>query len=248
MTPIAAHRESGLSAAHRGAEHDAEQISERALAGAHSGVVVDAGFTRGERLADALVHGVGVTASLAAGVWLVAAAWAEGTVWSVLALTAYAAAMIGMFFSSAAYNLTRGLRCNERLRQADHAVIFFAIAGTYTPLLLRLSPGWAVPSLVFVWSVAIAGAALKFLAPRRHERVGLALYLALGWVGLPLAPALSGLLQRGAALLIVAGVVVYMLGVVAYLAERQRYHNVVWHVMVLAAAGCHYAAMWVEYG
>ena len=205
-------------------------------------------FSRRERQVDALVHVVGVTASLAAGPWLVASLRTPGSIATALALAAYVVAMTGMLLASAAYNLTRGSSFTERLRRVDHACIFFAIAGTYTPLLLRLSADKAAVTLTLVWSVAVAGALLKVAAPRRFERLGLALYVGLGWIGLPLAPAMSGLLRHGTAPLIGVGALIYLLGVGAYLAERLRYHNVLWHLMVLAAAGCHYAAMWVEFG
>ncbi len=205
------------------------------------------GFSRRERQVDALVHVASVAGGLAAGPWLIASLHAPVTIGTVLALSAYTIAMTGMFLASAAYNLTRGRSHNDMLRRVDHACIFFAIAGTYTPLLLSLSAFRAGVALVLVWGVAAAGAMLKVAAPRRHERLGLMLYLGLGWIGLPLAPALSGLLRPGTAPLIGAGILIYMLGVGAYLAERFRYHNVVWHLMVLAAAACHYAAMWVEF-
>jgi hemolysin III len=156
--------------------------------------------------------------------------------------------MIGMLSASAAYNLTRGRRFNEWLRRVDHACIFLAIAGTYTPLLTRLRPDEAAVALTLVWSMAAAGAVLKLSAPRRYERLGLALYLALGWIGAPLAPALSGHLRHGTAALIGLGLLIYTAGIAAYRAERMRYHNVVWHLAVLAAATCHYLAMWAEFG
>ncbi len=205
-------------------------------------------FSRREYQVDAFVHVMGVAAGLTAGPWLVASLRAPGSIGTVLALAAYGISMTAMLLASAAYNLSRGRNLNERLRRVDHACIFFAIAGTYTPLLLRLSAEKAAVALTLVWSIAVAGALLKVSAPRRHERLGLALYIGLGWIGLPLAPALSGLLRHGTAPLIGLGVLIYMLGVGAYLAERLRYHNVIWHLMVLTAAGCHCAAMWVEFG
>lgn len=205
-------------------------------------------YSRTEYRADALVHLLGVTAGLAAGPWLVASVHGPGATGTALALAAYAAAMNAMLFVSAAYNLTPDGRRKERLRRLDHACIFLAIAGTYTPLLMRLPAAQAAAALILVWSIAAAGAILKLSAPRRWERLGLALYLGLGWIGLPLAPALSGQLRHGTVLLIVAGGLIYTIGVGAHLAKRLRYHNVVWHLMVLAAAGCHYMAMWAEFG
>ena len=164
----------------------------------------------------------------------------------VLSLAAYAMGMIGMLLSSAAYNLTSNCLLKSRLRRFDHASIFLAIAGSYTPLLTRL-PTWHSAAVSLVWGIAAAGVILKLFAPGRYERAGLALYLGLGWIGLPLAPTLAGHLRHGTASLIVLGLSIYTLGVGAYLAKRLRYHNVLWHAMVLAAAGCHFTAMMTEF-
>ena len=205
-------------------------------------------FSRREWRADAFVHVTGVAVSLAAGLWLVVSVHASGGTAPTSALAAYAMAMIGMLSASAAYNLTRGRPSNDWLRRVDHVCIFLAIAGTYTPFLTRLAADEAAVALAVVWSMAAAGAVLKLSAPRRYERLGLGLYLGLGWIGAPLAPALSGHLRNGTASLIGLGLLIYTLGTAAYRAERMRYHNVIWHLAVLAAATCHYLAMWTEFG
>jgi hemolysin III len=43
--------------------------------------------------------------------------------------------------------------------------------------------------------------------------------------------------------LIVAGGVLYSLGVVFYLWEKYLYHHLVWHLFVLAASICHFVAV-----
>ncbi|MEA1651178.1 hemolysin III family protein [Nitrospirillum sp. BR 11164] len=208
-------------------------------------------YTGLEYKADAAVHVVGVSAALVAGTWIFVSRAISGSMSEALALAAYAVAMTGMLASSAAYNLIRRRRLKEWLRRLDHAGIFLAIAGTYTPLLLRLPATQTVATptvaLATVWVIAAAGVVMKISAPRRYERLGLALYLGLGWIGLPLVPVLSGQLRPGTGMLIGIGALIYTAGVGAYLLERLRYHNVVWHLMVLAAAGCHYMAMLTEF-
>lgn len=204
-------------------------------------------YHRGEYWSDAAVHVLGVVAAWSGGVWLILSRLEIGTADVLMALTIYTIAMAGMLTSSAAYNLINRYPLKEMLRRMDHAFIFVAIAGTYTPLLIRLPVWQAAASLALVWSIAGAGALLKLRAPRRYERVGLALYVGLGWIGLPMIPALSGRLQPDTGTWIAAGALIYTLGVGAYLAERVRYHNTVWHLAVLAAAACHFKAMVVEF-
>jgi hemolysin III len=204
-------------------------------------------YGQGERAADVAVHMVGVVSGFIAGAWLLSVAplsdaGARGP------LAVYVAGVVGMLAASATYNAFRPGPGKEWLRRIDHAVIFAAIAGTYTPLLVLRMPGEIGAALcVGMWSAAVAGAGLKLLAPRRYERLGLVCYLALGWVGLPAAPLLADAMRPEAVRLIVIGAFLYTLGVGVHLMTRLRYHNALWHVLVLAAAGCHFLAMRQEF-
>ena len=205
-------------------------------------------YGRGERLADAAVHAAGLVLGPAAGLWLLASLPEGSTFGQGAALAAYVLGMTGMLAASAAYNLAPPGPVKERLRRLDHALIFAAIAGTYTPLLaLRLVPPLGPSLCAGVWALALAGAALKLAAPRRWERTGLALYLALGWIGLPALPDLAGALRPETLQMIGAGAGLYTLGAGIHLLERLRFHNALWHAFVLAAAGCHFLAMRAEF-
>jgi hemolysin III len=97
--------------------------------------------------------------------------------------------------------------------------------------------------LVWVWSVAMAGVALKLLLPGRFDRVSIALYLLLGWSGvLAWEPVFASLPPRTVRLL-AAGGLVYTAGVLFHLWESLRFQNVIWHALVLVAAGCHFGAV-----
>lgn len=204
-------------------------------------------YERGERRADAVVHAIGGTASSLAGLWLmVGATLPEGdSRWSLIV---YAVGMVGMFASSGAYNLAPPGETKASLRRLDHAMIFAAIAGTYTPLLiLRMPSGIGVTLCVVIWILAMIGAGLKVAAPGRHERLGLFFYLGLGWMGLPAVPFLTRTLHPATLHLIAYGGALYTVGAGIQLLTRIRYHNVMWHVLVLAAACCHFLAMRREF-
>jgi hemolysin III len=118
------------------------------------------------------------------------------------------------------------------------------IAGTYTPFITRIESGSvSLALLVWVWSVAMAGVALKLLLPGRFDRVSIALYLLLGWSGVlawePVFASLPPMTVR----LLAAGGLVYTAGVLFHLWESLRFQNVIWHALVLVAAGCHFGAV-----
>ena len=87
--------------------------------------------------------------------------------------------------------------------------------------------------------------------------VSLMVWTYVGWILAASAAAALGaahgrsMLGRSTAslatlILLITGGGLYSLGVVFHLWERLPYQNAVWHVFVLAAAACHYAAILVD--
>src|SRR5258706_11373637 len=97
--------------------------------------------------------------------------------------------------------------------------------------------------LFFVGSVAILGAGVTVAARRRFERVQLAGYLLLGWSIVVARNPVAAHVAPSAINLLIAGGLLYSLGVPVYLLRRLGYHNAIWHALVLIGAGCHYAAV-----
>lgn len=202
-------------------------------------------YTRGELLADGTIHLLGTSAALAACAALLALAARSDNLLAGLALGPYVTGMVAMFGFSALYNLATEGRWKPRLRRLDHAAIFVMIAGTYTPVVALTIPGtWGWSLLAVVWVGAVAGVAVKFLAPGRFERLSVVAYLVLGWAGVTaLGPLLDALPTRDMVLLATGGLL-YSLGVLMHLSTRLRYHNALWHLFVLVAAGCHFVAVY----
>jgi len=199
-------------------------------------------YTRSEFVADAWLHAVGVAAASAGAVALLIVALSQNSLRLGVALGIYALGLAATFAFSAAYNLVSRPTAKAVLRRLDHSAIFVMIAGTYTPFALVSLDG-AYGLLGFVWAVAAVGVALKLFLPHRFETISVVLYLAQGWVVITAIDPLAEALPVPALVLLVTGGVIYTAGVVFHLWERLRYHNVIWHSFVLAAAACHYAAV-----
>ncbi|HUZ67630.1 MAG TPA: hemolysin III family protein [Beijerinckiaceae bacterium] len=200
-------------------------------------------YAREERLADLLVHLVGLAAALAGAVALLVSTRPR-TAWALAPIGVYAVALIATFAASAAYNLAFDSRFRPLLRRLDHSAIFLMIAGTYTPFTTRLVAGWAaVVATAWIWSMALGGIALKLISPRLFERLAVLLYLALGWAALALYPPLAAALHGWPFVLLLAGGALYSFGLCFHLREHMRFHNAIWHVFVLAAASCQYTTI-----
>jgi hemolysin III len=200
-------------------------------------------YTRLESIADACVHAAGIAFSIVAAVILMIGAIGAVPAALLAGLIVYSIGLIGMFAASAAYNLASRRRLKEWLRRLDHAAIFVMIAGSYTPFALVVGGVAGHAMLAAVWSIAAIGVVLKLTHPRRFENIFIVLYLIQGWIVVIAFDSIVAALPRDALALLIAGGIVYTVGVGFHLMERLRFHNVIWHVFVLAGAACQFIAV-----
>lgn len=204
------------------------------------------GYSRAERLSDAVVHVSGVAAALIAVPILVTLAVVlRGDAPAIAGTGLYGTALIAMLFCSALYNMTWETRRKALFRHLDQTAIFIKIASTYTPfvLLSGVGTGWLLPGL---WGAALAGSVMRLLAPDRLRLVAVALALAMGWAGIFAGSDFFGGLSTAVIVLIVTGGALYTIGVAFFLFERLPFHYTIWHAFVLAASMVFYAAVTVQ--
>ncbi len=196
-----------------------------------------------ERAVDGWVHAVGLTGGTLGGLSLLGVSLGFDRFGQAAAVAIYAACLVAMFAASMAYNLAKPER-RPALRRLDHAAIFLMIAGSYTPFTtLRLHGAWAWGMTIAVWTLALGAAAGKLLAPGLGKGFWVIVYLALGWVAVvAIEPLIAGVSLLALALL-VAGGLIYSLGVIIYLNRRLRFRRAIWHGFVVAAAATHFAAI-----
>ena len=197
----------------------------------------------GERIADNVIHVIGIVAALIAVTTMLVFAVRHLPVPSTTSLAIYGTAMLAMFGCSAAYHMVPAARWKNFLRRLDHAAIFLKIAGTYTPFAIKMGGASGLGLLGSVWLVALLGAMGKLLAASTWDRFAIPLYLVLGWVGLLVLCPLAGILGPTSLALLGIGGVVYSVGVVFHLWRSLPYQNAVWHAFVLAGTGCHFGAV-----
>jgi hemolysin III len=199
---------------------------------------------RREKLADGVVHALGLSAAAAGGVVLIALSlMSHGGVGLAAATGLYAVCLITMLACSALYNLTTPTSARPFLRRLDEAAIFIMIAGSYTPFTTqRLTGAWAIGMTAVVWALAIGGAAGKLFTSRLPDWVWTLVYVAFGWIALiALRPLIQGVPAVALALL-TAGGLIYTTGALIF-HSRLRYRRAIWHGFVVTAAAAHYAAI-----
>jgi hemolysin III len=201
-------------------------------------------YDRAELIADGIVHLVGICFGLIAATVLIVLTAVYATARDVAVVSVYVVGLLAMLVLSATYNLWPISRAKWVLRRFDHSAIYVLIAATYTPFIMELKDSYfAVALLIVVWCVAIIGIVLKLALPGRFDRFGVGLYLAMGWSGMMLYDAVVKALPATSLWFVVAGGVLYSLGVIFHAWQRLRFQNVIWHCFVLLGAACHYTAV-----
>ncbi|MGN6468655.1 MAG: PAQR family membrane homeostasis protein TrhA [Rhizobiaceae bacterium] len=201
-------------------------------------------YTRGELIADGIVHAVGIVLAISAGSVLLALAASHVGPWEYVGAVFYVVSLLTVLSLSAAYNMWPISPAKWALRRFDHAAIYLLIAGTYTPFLAQMDdPLMAHMAVGLIWGAALVGMAVKLFLPGRFDRVAIAFYLAMGWSGVIVFRSLSGTLPPATTWLIAAGGVVYTVGVIFYVWRGLRYQTALWHGFVLLGAALHLSAV-----
>lgn len=200
-------------------------------------------YALAEEIASSLTHGLGIVLSIAGLATLVAFAALAGDGWALAAGIVYGTTLILLFTASTLYHSIPHAGAKPVLRFLDHAAIFLLIAGTYTPFaLVTLRGPWGYALFAIVWTLAVLGIALE-LKRVRNRLVMVALYLAMGWVGIIAIGPLLEKLPAGGLWLLFGGGVCYTLGVPFYLWRRLPYNHALWHVFVLVGSVLQFLAV-----
>ena len=200
-------------------------------------------YDRAEVLADGMVHALGITLGVVGVLSLVVETARASPSTQMAAVIIYGTGLLTVLCLSATYNLWPISPTKWLLRRFDHAAIYLLIAGTYTPFLLHITAPACACLLWIIWITACVGMSLKLACPGRFDRLAILLYLGLGWSGLIVYKLVVTSLPPATVWLLAAGGVFYSTGVVFHLWEGLRFQNAIWHAFVLAAATCHFIAV-----
>ena len=202
---------------------------------------------------SALTHFIAFLAAiLATPVLLVHAAWQRADLSTLISLGIFMISMVMLYGASTAYHtFSLSDRGNRFLKKLDHTMIFFLIAGSYTPVCvvtLRGMTGFRL--LTLVWSFAAAGVIFKLCWVNCPKWVSSVIYIAMGWLCVTAMPQILAGLSRPAFLWLLAGGLSYTIGGVIYaIKPRALKHSAfgpheVDHLCVMGGSLCHYIFMY----
>ncbi len=196
-------------------------------------------------MANAVTHGAGFFLSLIALYYLVDRALASEDFFRLIGCTVFGVTLVTLYASSTLLHSAEAARRETRYELFDHCAIYLLIAGSYTPLFLVPMHGllgWTM--LAVIWALAAGGIIFKMICGcNTHVRWSLTSYLLEGWLPLLILPQMIAALNAGSIFWLVAGGVMYTVGVPFYLSQRLRYSHAIWHLFVLAGSVCHFFAV-----
>ena len=197
-----------------------------------------------EEIANSVTHGVGTGMAVVGLVVLIVLAVVYGSTRQVISVSIYGGSLILLYLASTLYHSVQHRKTKKVLRIFDHASVYVLIAGTYTPFLIlgiRGVLGWSL--LAVVWTLALIGITWKIFFIGRFEIIATAAYVLMGWMCLLMIKEMLTKLPPVALVLLMAGGIVYTIGVIFYASEKIPYNHAIWHLFVLGGSICHYFAI-----
>ncbi len=201
--------------------------------------------TYGARMADLIVHIVGLTLAIAGGAVLLGFAIASGKPGLIAAIAIYVTGVITMLSLSTAYNFAPNDK-RARRNKFDHAGIFLMIGASYTPFTTQALDGaWAWIMTTTIWAIVGLCVLGKLLELNLPKKIWIAVYLGLGWFAVIALWPLIQSLNLVSLLLLGLGGLLYSFGVVFHVNRRIPFSRAIWHGHVVSAAAVHWAAIFL---
>lgn len=201
-------------------------------------------LTLGEEIFNAVTHALGAVLAVAAMVLLL---FRSQSGLEIMASCFYGISMILMMSMSSIYHaLPSGSTIKRVWRRLDYSSIYLLIGGTFAPIFLVYMGGW-IGILLFCiqWTIILSGITLlAVFGPGKWRPLHFTLYFLIGWSGILFIPEF----YRNARMLlwfILAGGLVYTLGMIPFARGRKNDHCV-WHLFVLVAAALHWIGIYTQ--
>ena len=170
---------------------------------------------------------------------------------ALLSLGIFMASMMLLYAASTAYHsFDLSEAGNKRLKKLDHTMIFFLIAGSYTPVCIVKLGTAGMRLLALVWFLAIVGALFKLIWVTCPKWVSSVIYIAMGWSCLTAMPQILAAVSTGGFVMLLLGGIFYTVGGVVYALKPKRLAgkafgiHEIFHLFVMAGSLCHYIFMY----
>ncbi|MBK8563292.1 MAG: hemolysin III family protein [Saprospiraceae bacterium] len=197
--------------------------------------------TRQQELANAITHGMGILFCFIATPFLLNNALKSNSTGQFWAVIAFGLGMLMVYASSTLYHAVQHEKIKNWLLVLDHISIYYLIAGTYTPLVIKYLPqNEAIIFLSVMWGMAALGTVFKLFFTGKFGYFSLAVYVFMGCMIVFIAKPVLQNVPSNLLWWIALGGISYLVGVLFYIRSHVKYCHAIWHVFVLGGTVLHY--------
>jgi len=193
-------------------------------------------YTVSEELLNSISHGIGILFGIV--VCYLCTQKTYGDHLPFIGSLICGLSMICLYSASTLYHSIRPGKAKKIFQIIDHCTIYILIAGTYTPILLKLfvpnTPiiGWGL--LCLQWGVSFLAIILNAIDLKRFRVFSYTAYIILGWAILFVAPAALKLISPIGFIYLLIGGISYTIGAVLFaIGKRLRWFHVIFHIFVI---------------
>ena len=210
-------------------------------------------YTIGEEIFNSVSHGIGAGLSIAALVLLIvrAAVFAPQNEkgFYITGFALFGAMLIVLYLMSTLYHALTPYHVKKIFGVFDHSSIYLLISGTYTPFclgVLRQHNGWWLFGII--WGLTIVGISLYAIFGSKMRLLSAITYVIMGWLVCIYWKPLTANVPAQTVHFLLAGGIVYTVGVIFYALKKIKWTHCVWHLFVLAGSILHFFSVFLSLG
>ena len=201
-------------------------------------------YTRGEERFNMISHIVGGGIGVLALIACVLISVFRGDVYAVVSSAIYGSSLIALYATSSVYHGLRAGMAKKVMQVLDHCIIYYLIAGTYTPITLcairPVHPVWGWGIFSFVWCMAALAAVFTAIDLKKYAALSMIAYIGMGWCVLASIKVVIDVLPPMGLFYLFVGGVAYTVGAILYgVGKKHRYMHSVFHLFVLLGSIFH---------
>lgn len=202
-------------------------------------------YSKGEEIFNSITHGIGALLAVIGTVIMVMLSVLNSTALGLSAGLIYGISLIVLYTMSTVYHAIPFPKVKAVLRIFDHTSIYLLIAGTYTPYCLIALQENKAGLLVAaaVWACAIVGIILNAIDLKKTEKLGILLYVIMGWAVIVVVKDVIEAIPAPGFWLLLLGGISYTGGIIFYAMKKKKFMHSIWHLFVLLGSILHYLSI-----
>lgn len=200
--------------------------------------------------ASAITHFIGMVAAISAAPFLLERAAQTGQSRSIISSLLFIVSMIMLYGASTFYHaIITNDKATLLLKKLDHIMIYFLIAGSYTPVCMLVLPSSiGTPLCLIVWGLAAAGLFLTAVWVDSPKWLNSTIYIAMGWLCIFAIRSIYHYMCSQAFFWLFMGGIIYTIGGVIYALKLPVFNKLhpsfggheIFHLFVMGGSLCHF--------